>query len=129
MFTSSIVYRIQKNGVVLMSILDKAADLGRMLGKSKEYREMKDAEAMLKKDQEAENLIQHFSMLQQSYERMHMTGHEITPEHLEKLKEAEQNMMANKNVKIYYRARGQFNSLFNNVNQKIRENMENTGKS
>ncbi|WP_128739117.1 YlbF family regulator [Desulfocucumis palustris] len=112
-----------------MSILDKAADLGRMLGKSKEYREMKDAEAMLKKDQEAENLIQHFSMLQQSYERMHMTGHEITPEHLEKLKEAEQNMMANKNVKIYYRARGQFNSLFNNVNQKIRENMENTGKS
>lgn len=112
-----------------MSILDKAAELGRMLGKSKEYREMKDAEAMLKKDQEAEKLIQHFSMLQQSYERMHMIGHEITAEHLEKFKEAERNMMANKNVKIYYRARGQFNSLFNNVNQKIRESMEDTGKS
>ncbi len=112
-----------------MSIMDKAAELGGMLGKSDEYREMKEAEALLKKDQEAETLMQQFSMLQQSYERMHMMGHEITPQHIEKLREAEQNMMANKNVKIYYKSKTRFNNLFNKVNEKIRVSMEKVNQS
>jgi cell fate (sporulation/competence/biofilm development) regulator YlbF (YheA/YmcA/DUF963 family) len=104
--------------------MDKAAELGRMLGKSSEYREMKEAEALLKDDQDAEKVMQQFSMLQQSYERMHMSGHEITPQHVEKLKEAEQVMMANKSVKIYFQSKAKFNSLFNKVNEKIRVCME-----
>lgn len=109
--------------------MDKAAELGRMLGKSGEYREMKEAEALLRQDQEAEILMQQFSMLQQSFERMHMTGHELTPQHIEKLKEAEQSMMTNKNIKIYYKAKTRFNNLFNKVNEKIRASMEEVSQS
>lgn len=111
-----------------MSILDKAAELGKMLGKSREYCDLMEAEKALKEDAEAGKLIQSFTMLQQSYERMQMTGYQLTPEHLEKLKSAEKEMMANHTLKVYYRAKQDFNKLYNKVNQRIRESMEQVHK-
>lgn len=111
-----------------MSILDKASELGKMLAKSREYSDLQEVEKALQEDQEAGDLIQKFTFLQQSYERMQMTGHQLTPEHLEKLKQAENEMMANHRVKVYYAAKRDFNNLFNKVMNRIRESMEESKK-
>lgn len=105
-------------------MLELAAKLGKMLGASDEYREMKRAEKRLKADVNAGEAMQNFQMLQQSYERMQLTGRQLTPEHIDTLKNAEGKMLENHTVKRYFEAKASFNNLYNGVITAIMDNIQ-----
>lgn len=107
-----------------MKILDKAAEIGRLLAASREYQALCRAREELQGDATARELVQNFQMLQQSYERMHMTGYQLTEEHVDRLKKAEQDMLANAVVRRYFAARQDFNHLFNQVLTRLRQHVD-----
>ncbi|MCL6610802.1 MAG: YlbF family regulator [Peptococcaceae bacterium] len=106
-----------------MSIFDQALELGREIARTGEYGSMQKAERAILADPEACKAVQEFQDLQQSYYRMRMQGQDLTEDHLNRLKEAEERAMAHALVREYYQARLQFHEIVDKVNAKIQEGM------
>lgn len=104
-----------------MTIFVQALELGREIARTKEYGRMMTAENAVKDDPEALRAVKEYQELQQSYYRMQMSGQQLTEEHLEKLKVAEDSAMSNGLVKDYYESRLQFHQIVEKVNARIQE--------
>lgn len=104
-----------------MSIFEQALDLGRGIARTGEYGRMQKAEQEVRTDPEALKTVREYQELQQSYYRMQMQGQQLTEEHLNTLKDAEDKAMANDLVKRYYETRLQFHEIVEKVNAKIQE--------
>lgn len=104
-----------------MTVLDQALSLGKVISGTDEYKNMKQAEDNLRANEEAAAMIRDLQMLQASFQRMQMTGHQLTEEHTNKMKETEERTMGNPLVKSYYEASASFHKMVEEVNAKIQE--------
>lgn len=109
-----------------MTILEMALQLGKTISGSEEYIAMKRIEDNLIADTEAQKVIQEYQTLQQSYQRMQMTGQTLREEQLARLREVEDKAMQNDLVRKYYESRLKFHELVEQVNAKIQEGMVGT---
>ncbi len=106
-----------------MSIYDQALDLGREIARTNEYGQMQRAERAVLADPAASKAVRDFQDLQQSYYRLRMQGHDLSEDHLNRLKEVEDKAMAIGLVREYYEARMRFHEVVDKINAKIQEGM------
>lgn len=104
-----------------MTVLSQALDLGKVISGTDEYKNMKQAEDNIRANEEASGLMRDYQMLQSSYQRMQMAGHQLTEEHLDKLKRVEEQLADNDSIKAYHEASAIFRQLVDQVNAKIQE--------
>ncbi len=104
-----------------MSIFDQAVDLGRGIARTEEFKNMKEAEQAVSADSAARKAANEYQELQHTYYRMQVQGRELTGEHMNILREAEERAMSNQMVKRYYQSRLQFHEMLERVNSKIQE--------
>ena len=105
----------------MVTVMSQALDLGKVISETDEYKNMKQAEDNIRADEEANKLMRDYQMLQSSYQRMQMTGNQLTEEHINKLKRVEEQTIGNNLIKAYYDASAQFHQLVDQVNAKIQE--------
>jgi len=106
-----------------LQVLEKAFELGKFIAETEEYKQMKNAEEFVRKDEIAMKKLREFQMMRQSYQRMQMSGQQLTQEHIQKLRDSEKKMLENRAIKSYYEARERFQSLVQKVNGQIQEGM------
>ncbi len=99
----------------------KALDLGREISETVEFKQMRQVGECLHSDEVALKIIEDFQALQESCERMEMSGHPVTGEDIKKLEKLEQKAMGNPTLKSYFEANTRFNKLIEMVNDKIQE--------
>lgn len=102
-----------------MSVYEMATELGKKLSTTEEYQKVLETQRAVAKDKDARSAVNDFQQLQQSYQRMQMTGHQLTPENLKTLEEAEKKASASPLVKEYLDAQAMFYEVVNEVNIKI----------
>lgn len=104
-----------------MTVMSQALALGKVISEADEYKQMKQAENNIRANEEASKLMSDYQMLQSSYQRMQMTGHQLTEEHINKLKRVEEQTIGNDLIKAFYDASAKFHQLVDEVNAKIQE--------
>lgn len=102
-------------------ILDKALELGKLIAQSEEFKNMQSTEAAVQQDAAAGQLVKELQEVQQSYQRMQMTGQQLTPEDVQKIRDTEKKATDNPLVAAYYQANMKFYDLVKHVNDKIEE--------
>lgn len=113
--------------VIYVSVYEMAMELGKMLSTTEEYAKVQETQRAVAQDADARALVKDFQQLQQSYQRMQMMGHQLTPENIETLGEMEKKASAHPLVHAYLQAQSDFYGVVNEVNVKIQEGL--TGKS
>lgn len=108
-------------------IMDKARELGQELAASPEYTEMRQAEANIIQDPQANLLVQNFQELKKTWERARAQGIQMPEAQLQKLQEAEELMLLNPAVRSFTRAHERFAEVLQEVNQKIWDGISGCG--
>lgn len=102
-------------------IIELAEKIGQDLGATEEFRQKKEAEALLSQDAEARKLVKDFKTLKASFDRMEKMGTPLTEKNKSQLKTAEEKAMSNPNVKNWYEKTQRFYDLVIEVNKKMQQ--------
>lgn len=102
-----------------MSVYEMAIELGQKLSTTEEYQKVLETQRAVAQDKDARAAVKEFQELQKSYQRMQMMGHQLTPDNLKMLEEAEKKASANSLVKEYLDAQAVFYEVVSEVNVKI----------
>lgn len=105
-------------------ILDKCIDLGMMVARTDEYKQMKKAESDLLHDPKARGLVEELQQLQQEQLKKQMAGLELTPEEKKNLSEAERVAVQHPVVRASHMANAGFQDLMKEISKKIREGIK-----
>lgn len=104
-----------------MAIYDRAHELARAIGESKEYLEYKKLKEELKSKPELNNKIDEFEKIRYDVQVLAMKKEEQDPEKVEKLQQLYQILVENEDVKKYFDAEVAFNVMLADVNKIIAE--------
>jgi len=107
--------------VKILTIDEKAVELGKMIAVSDVFQAMRQAEMSLRSDAEGFKMVEDFQMLQKSMEQMQRSGQQLTEDNMREFREAEEKAMQNSNVKGFFDANMQFFKLLEHVNAKVQE--------
>ncbi|AQS60427.1 YlbF family regulator [Desulforamulus ferrireducens] len=107
-----------------MSVFDMAIELGKQLSNTEEYQKVLATQRAVAMDKDARAAVKEFQQLQQAYHRMQMMGHQLTPENIATLEEAEKKASAHPLVQDYLNAQAVFYEVVNTVNEKIQEGLK-----
>ena len=105
-------------------IEEKAKDLGRLIGQSKEYQEMKRANDALSQDEEAVKLLRSMEQLRSDAQRMIQGGQRPTPEMEKQLDDLLQKVQVQSTYQRLIAAQENFDKLMAKVNEWILEGIE-----
>ena len=105
-------------------IEEKAKDLGRLIGQSKEYQEMKRANDALSQDEEAVKLLRSMEQLRTDAQRMIQRGERPTPEMEQQLDALLQKVQVQVAYQRLIAAQENFDKLMAKVNEWILEGIE-----
>ncbi len=102
-------------------ILERCIELGRMVARTDEYRQMKKAEFNLMHDPEARGLVEELQKLQHEQLKKQMAGIDLTSEEKKKLSESERVAVQHPVVRASHMANANFQDLMKEISRKIRE--------
>ena len=105
-------------------IEEKARDLGRMIGQSKEYQELKRANDALAQDQEAVKLLKQMEQLRGDAQRMIERGQRPTQEMEQQLDDLLSKVQVQAPYQRLLVAQENFDKLMQRVNELILEGIE-----
>lgn len=105
-------------------IEEKAKDLGRFIGQSKEYQEMKRANDALSQDEEAVKLLRSMEQLRTDAQQMIQRGERPTPEMEQQLDALLQKVQVQTAYQRLIAAQENFDKLMARVNEWILEGIE-----
>jgi cell fate (sporulation/competence/biofilm development) regulator YlbF (YheA/YmcA/DUF963 family) len=105
-------------------IEEKARDLGRLIGQSKEYQELKRANDALGQDNEAVKLLRSMEQLRGDAQRMIQRGERPTPEMEKELDELLQKVQVQPAYQRLIAAQENFDKLMARVNEWILDGIE-----
>ena len=105
-------------------IEEKAKDLGRLIGQSKEYQEMKRANDALGQDEEAVKLLRAMEQLRTDAQKMIQRGERPTPEMEQQLDALLQKVQVQAAYQRLIAAQENFDKLMARVNEWILEGID-----
>jgi cell fate (sporulation/competence/biofilm development) regulator YlbF (YheA/YmcA/DUF963 family) len=103
---------------------ERAKDLGRLIGQSKEYQELKRANEALSQDPEAVKLLKGMEQLRHEAQRMIERGERPTPEMEKQLDELLGKVQVQTAYQRLISAQENFDKLMSRVNEWILEGIE-----
>ncbi|AEF95218.1 protein of unknown function DUF964 [Desulfotomaculum nigrificans CO-1-SRB] len=101
--------------------LDLCVELGKVLAQTDEYKNMKQAEANLLHNEEAQKLMEELQSLQMQIQRKKLAGLDLTEEDKKVMQETEQRALKNPLIKASFEAHEKFQGIMSLVSTKIRE--------
>ncbi len=101
-------------------IMQKSIDLGKAIAQTDVYKEFKQAEYDLFKNEEARKLVEDLQKLKQEHHGKKMAGIELTKEEQEKLKELEQTCIRNRQVLSSNNANTRFQEFMEQISGNIK---------
>lgn len=102
-----------------MNVLEKAQELADALAGSPEIAELRGMEEKIKKNPEAEGLINEFRFKQMQYYNLQMEGKEATEEMMKEVQELQDRMEENQLVMDYMSAQERVGKILEQVNAMI----------
>ena len=105
-------------------IEEKARDLGRMIGQSKEYQELKRANEALSQDPDAVNLLKQMEQLRAEAQRMLSRGEQPTKDMERQLDELLQKVQVQPAYQRLIAAQENFDKLMSRVNDWILDGID-----
>ncbi|MCL6610734.1 MAG: YlbF family regulator [Peptococcaceae bacterium] len=105
-------------------IMEKCIELGRMVARTEEYKNMKKAEYDLMHDPEARGLVEELQQLQHEQLKKQMAGIDLSPEEKRKLSESEKTAVQHPVVRASHMANAGFQDLMKEISKKIREGIK-----
>ena len=105
-------------------IAEKAAELGRLIGQSDEYKALRRAESNLRDDADTVAKLDQIQKLATEVERLVAEGQMPDPETAQKYEEAVRSLEVSPVGQAYVVARSNFDKLMAGVNQQISQGIE-----
>lgn len=102
-----------------MSVIDKARELGDEIANSAELIAMRNAEAAMLQDSEAQKIIQEFQDKQKALYMIQSQGHQLTDSQKKEVELLENKMLANPLIRDYFQAQQNFEKVLEEINQII----------
>lgn len=102
-----------------MSVIDKARELGDEIASSAELNAMRNAEAVMLQDSEAQKIIQEFQDKQKALYMIQSQGHQLTDSQKKEVELLENKMLANPLIRDYFQAQQNFEKVLEEINQII----------
>ncbi len=106
-----------------MNLETKAVELAEAIKDSEEYKELRSAEAQLKLDPKAMDLLEEIQTSQQEVMVAQQNGQQIDQETIQKLQNLESQMQLNLTIKKVMEKRQAFEEVMKNVNQTISQKL------
>jgi len=107
----------------MITVLEKAKELGDQLAVCEELNEMKNAQLAVMQDPEAKAIVDEFQEKQQEFFRIQQQGQELTESQKDKIKELEQKMSDNPLIAEFIRKQQKFEKLLEEINNIIAQSI------
>ena len=107
-----------------MTLMEKAETLGKALAESSEYGELKEAEAKMQGDEDAQSLLNEFQSQQKRAQMAQANGQQVTEDQQKDLQAIQAKMQENEKIKEYMEAQQKFNKVMQSVNQVITDQLQ-----
>ncbi len=108
-----------------MSISEKANELAEVIKQTQEYEDLKSAEAKLKLDPAAQDLISEFQEKQEKLQSAQQTGEQVDQDVVQSLQGLQGQMQGNETIKNLMEAQQQFDEIMKQVNETITQALTN----
>lgn len=102
-----------------MSILDKARELGEEIASSTELGEMREAEAAMMSNPEANNLVREFNEKQKIYMDLKSKGANLTDDQISEVEDIEHMVLDNPLIVDFFRKQQNFERIIEEINDII----------
>ena|SRR6056297_2289666 len=126
MIVYAVVLFYKKHEVILMSIMEKAKELGQEIVESTEYKKLKSAENDMHNDKEAESLLSDFQAKQKQVQMMQTNGKIVSQQLQQKIQSIQSKMQENPKIKSFMKAQENFNEVMKTINQTISHQLQNS---
>lgn len=103
----------------IMSVIEKAKELGQELVESEEYKELKKKESALYDDEEATSLLEEYENTNKQLQMARANGQEVSEKQQKQLQSIQMKMEQNPTIKSYIESQKKFNEVMNSVNKII----------
>lgn len=110
-------------------MLEKAKDVGRLLGQSDEYKSLQRARQRLNEDREAVELVNRLAELERALQGALQQGQEPTEEQQKEYEETFSKLQSGSRYQALVAAQSNFDKVLQQVNGKIGEGIEAGAKS
>lgn len=110
-------------------MMDRAQDLGQLLGQSEEYKRLQRADTVLKDDQEAGGLLKQLQQLDEQLRQLVQQGKEPDAGLAEQYDGLRQKIEVLANYQAFISAQINFEKLMQKVNERIAEGMKKGAES
>ncbi len=107
----------------MISVLEKAKELGDQLAVSEELNEMKTSQLAVMQNPEAKAIVDEFQEKQQEYFRIQQQGQELNDSQKNNIKELEQKMSDNPLIAEYINKQQKFEKLLEEINNIISQSI------
>lgn len=107
----------------MISVLEKAKELGDQLAVSEELNEMKNSQLAVMQNPEAKAIVDEFQEKQQEYFRIQQQGQELNDSQKNNIKELEQKMSDNPLIAEYINKQQKFEKLLEEINNIISQSI------
>lgn len=104
-----------------MSVLDKARELGMELSRSEELSSMREAEAMMLQNPEAQGIIKEFNEKQRAFHMIQSQGLQLTEGQKQEAEDLEKKMLDNPYIYNFFKAQQTFEKILEEINSIIGE--------
>lgn len=104
-----------------MSVLDKAKELGMELSSSTELISMREAEAMMLQNPEAQEIINEFNEKQRAFQMIQAQGQPLTEGQKKEAEDLEKKMLDNPYIYNFFKAQQTFEKILEAINNIIGE--------
>lgn len=104
-----------------MSVLDKAKELGVELSSSTELISMREAEAMMLQNPEAQEIINEFNEKQRAFQMIQSQGQPLTEGQKKEAEDLEKKMLDNPYIYNFFKAQQTFEKILEAINNIIGE--------
>lgn len=111
------------------AMMDKARDLGRLLGQTTEYKTLERAREGVTADRELNGLLTGLAQLESEVARAIEGGEEPKPESAEAYERAVMQVQSNSLYQSFVAAQSNFDKLLGRVNEEIGKGMEDGSRS
>ncbi len=105
-------------------MLDKAKEVGRLIGQTDEYKELQKARERLNEDRETVELVNRLSELEQEFQQVMQRGEQPSKEQQEEYQELMGELQSGPRYQAVVAAQSNFDKIVEKVNEKIGEGIE-----
>lgn len=105
-------------------MLEKAKEVGRLIGQTKEYKELQKARERLNEDRETVEMVNRLSELEQEFQGLMQRGEQPSEEDQKEYQELMSDLQSGPRYQAVVAAQSNFDKIVKQVNEKIGEGIE-----